>query len=71
MRLKFFSNMIGLDPAWADGRPIDDTKFPRVSSVKNEPLQPRTESMFTCWKRILGPKEVTQIKPKEAVYVIL
>ena len=71
VRLKFFSNMSGLDPVWVDGRPIGDRKFPRASSVENEPLQPRTEPMFTCWKRIPGSKEVAQMKPKEAVYVIV
>ena len=71
VRLRFFSNVSGLDLAWVDGRPIDDTKFPRASSANDEPLQPLTESMFTCWKRIFGSKEVAQMKPKGVVYVII
>ena len=71
VRHRFYSNMSGLDTTWTDGRRVDDTKFPGVSSVQNEPLQPQATALFTCWKKICGVKMVAQMKPKGPVNVVV
>ena len=62
-----FSNMGGFDSSWLIGLATDDTKFPRASDTEDEPIQPETRSCFTCWKTIVGSREIAQRGSQEGV----
>ena len=70
-RTGFFSNMDGFDPSWLVGLATNDTKLPMASDTEGESFQPETKSCFTCWKTIMGSREIAGMKPRGAVYVVL